>query len=352
MLRGKNMKLPAPAESSAPSPKPRRWMREIAKRVAVLVFLWMAWLAWNPGEDLRDGRHDRRENGIWLAHGWIGGDEWFRRNRKEAEKPRYRSPEALTELAARLTRHGVTEVYPHLCPVEAGGRLPPVDAMAAEHFLDALPGMRVWPWVGGTLDHVRLEDPQWRGDFTANLRGLLTAHPRLTGVHLNIEPLPDGTAEYLLLLDEIRAVLPPGKKLSIAAYPPPTRWQPSPEVHWGESYFREVSRRSDQMVVMTYDTGIRFEKAYTLLMSQWTREILEWSEGRPVLLGVPAYEDAHTSYHKPEIENIPNALAGIHAGLRKFPVLPGHYRGIAIYSDWEMNPAKWQAVEERFGSPH
>ena len=154
---------------------------------------------------------------------------------------------------------------------------------------------------------------------------------------------------YLTLLDEIRAALPEGKKLSIAAYPPPTRWQPTKEVHWGEAYFREVAKRADHLAVMTYDTGIKFQKPYRKLMKDWTREILAWSEGKPVLIGIPAYEDAGVDWHDPKVENIPNALAGMHAALLSFDNLPDNYRGIAIYCDWEMNEGKWGDVREFFG---
>ncbi len=339
--------------TNAPGPTPRRkrsLRREISKRLAVIGVLWMGWLLWSPGDDIRDGRHDRRENGLWLAHGWMGGDEWFERHGKEDEKPRYRSPEALTALAERLRRHGISDVFPHLCPAEPGGKLPAVDAAATERFLDALPGVRVWPWVGGTIADVDIDEASWRKTYAANIRTLLEAHPRLAGVQLNIEPLKDGTEPYLLLLDEIRAALPEGRKLSIAAYPPPTRWQPTQEVHWGENYFREVAKRADHLAVMTYDTGIKFQKPYRKLMKDWTREILAWSEGKPVLIGIPAYEDAHTDYHKPDVENIRNALAGMHAALLSYDALPENYRGIAIYCDWEMDEAKWRDVGERFGS--
>lgn len=330
--------------------KNRSLLRALLKRFMVLAVLGLAWVLWSPGDEITDGRHDRRENGLWLAHGWIGGDEWFTKFRKEGEKPRYRSEEALKSLAARVKAHGISDVFPHLCPAEPGGRLPAVDVEATERFLDALPGVRVWPWVGGTLVDVDIYDAGWRKAYAGNIRLLLEAHPRLAGVQLNIEPLRDGTEVYLTLLDEIRAALPAGKKLSIAAYPPPTRWQPTNEVHWGESFFREVAKRSDHLAVMTYDTGIKFQKAYRKLMKDWTREILAWSEGKPVLIGIPAYEDAETTYHNPEVENIRNALMGMHAALGSFDRVPDNYRGIAIYCDWEMTEEKWKDVRKLFGA--
>ena len=172
-------------------------------------------------------------------------------------------------------------------------------------------------------------------------------HPRFAGVHLNVEPLTSGDQAFLKFLDQLRTAIPSGKILSIAAYPPPTRWHPFPEVHWEESYFREVARRTDQLAVMMYDTSLRVPKLYQRLMSDWTVEVLEWSEGKPVLLGVPTYDDAGTEYHRPDVENLENALLGIHQGLSA-KSLPTNYQVIVIYCEWETDATEWNAVRERF----
>src|SRR5438034_2866009 len=41
---------------------------------SLLLAVWFGYLLWSPGLDIRDGRHDRGRNGIWLGHGWLGGD--------------------------------------------------------------------------------------------------------------------------------------------------------------------------------------------------------------------------------------------------------------------------------------
>ena len=75
--------------------------------------------------------------------------------------------------------------------------------------------------------------------------------------------------------------------------------------------------------------------------------VLDWSEGRPVLLGVPTYSDADTGYHDPSVENLEHALLGIHAGLASRP-LPANYQGIAIYCDWETDEAEWGHWQKHF----
>src|SRR5688572_20150738 len=179
------------------------------------------------------------------------------------------------------------------------------------------------------------------------IRALLSRHPRLAGVHLNVEPLRSGDKDFLVLLEEIRGGLPPGKVLSLAAYPPPTQWHPFPDVHWEESYFREVARRCDHVAVMMYDAGQKFPKTYQRLMADWTVEVLEWSEGKAVLLGVPTYDDAGVGYHDPKVENLENALLGIHRGLLR-KSMAGNYQGVAIYCDWETSDSEWAYFREHF----
>lgn len=324
-------------------------LRRIGIGVALVVAcVLLGYGVWRPGLEVRDGRHDLGRNAIWLAHGWLGADEWFIKHGRTNEFGRYRDPARIRELAEKLRRHGITDVFPHLCPAEATGRLPAVDARQVEQFLDAFNGFRVLPWIGGPNgSSVRAHDPKWRAFFVAGVQELLAHHPRIAGVHLNVEPLPSGDREFLVLLDELRRALPPGKMLSVAAYPPPTRWHPFADVHWEEPYFRQVASRCDQMAVMMYDAAQQLPKAYQRLMADWTVEVLRWSGGKPVLLGVPTYDDAGVGYHDPKVENLTNALLGIHRGLSKRP-LPANYQGVAIYCEWETSEAEWAYLRGHF----
>jgi len=307
----------------------------------------IAYALWRPGTEVRDGRNDRGSNGIWLAHGWFGGDEWFVRNNKTNEFTKYRAPESIKVLSEKLRRRGIKDVFPHLCPAEPTGHLPAVDARQVEQFLEMFSEFRVMPWIGGPNgSSVRANSGKWREAFVADIRELLAQHPRLAGVHLNVEPWRSGDKDFLVLLDAVRAALPPGKLLSLAAYPPPTRWHRFPDVHWEEDYFREVARRCDQLAVMMYDAGQRIPKTYQRLMADWTREVLEWSEGKAILLGVPTYDDAGVGYHDPRVENLRNALLGIHTGLARN--VTANYQGVAIYCEWETSEMEWAYFREHF----
>jgi hypothetical protein len=317
----------------------------------VLVFVVGAtYVVWQPGADVRDGSHDKTRNAIWIGHAWLGDDAWFLRNGKQAKMSFYRSEGAIRDLAANLKRNGIRDVYPHLCPSGGNGELPGIDEQQVARFLDNFGGFRVMPWVGGVFGQsARIEDAAWRARFCAGIAELLARHPRLAGIHLNVEPCPSGNAALLVLLQEIRAVLPAGKLLSVAAYPPPTFWQRELEVHWEETYFRALATRVDQLTVMMYDTGIPYRKPYVRLMKSWTREVLDWSEGREVLLGLAAYDDAGTGWHDPAVENLETGLAGIHAGLGRMP--RENYAGVALYCEWEMDAGEWDYWAAHFLRP-
>jgi hypothetical protein len=322
----------------------------VAVGVVVLVVL-VAYAVWSPGRDVRDGRHDVGRNGIWIGHGWLADDLWFKREDETDLIPQFRDPERIEALATLLRDHHITDVFAHLCPAQPDGRIPDVDHEQVERFLDAFDGFRVMPWVGGIAGSQPFPDPSWRSTFVESVRALLEAHPRFAGVHVNIEPCPSGNAAFLDLLDELRAALPDGKVLSVAAYPPPTRWHPHPNVHWDRAYYGQVARRADQIVVMMYDTSIRFRKVYQQVTASWTRHVLEWSGDADVLLGLPAYDDEGAGYHVGRVENLRNALLGIHAGLGGLDPLPANYQGVAIYCEWEMDDAEWADFAARFLKP-
>jgi len=316
----------------------------------LIVFLGvisLAYCLWSPGKTIRDGRHDLRANGIWIQHGWLGDDLWFKQYGRD--KTLFRDEKKIRDLADLLASHGVKYVFPHACPTHPRGFIAPVDPVQTEQFLDHFSDFQVIPWIGGVLnEHCSPELPQWRANFVSSAVDLLQSHPRLAGVHINIEPMPTGNADFLILLDELRQAMPADKILSVAAYPPPTRWHPYPDVHWDESYFREVARRVDQLAPMMYDTAIKLPKFYQHLMSSWTSMVLDWSEDSQVLLGIPAYDDADVDYHDPKVENLKNALVGIHAGLSRYESLPANYAGVAIYSEWEMDQNKWDDFKREF----
>jgi hypothetical protein len=279
----------------------------------------------------------------------IGADDWFRREHKQDHFADFRDPANIRRLASRLRAQHITDVFPHVSPADKNGNLPAVDATQVDRFLDAFAGFRVMPWTGGVVDKTcRIRDATWRRYFVESIIGLLVRHPRFAGVHLNIEPCESGNQDFLQLLDGLRQALPDRFLLSVAAYPPPLWWQPFHAVHWDASYLRQVAQRADQLAVIMYDTALPWPRAYQRVMRRWTHAGLANAAHASILLGVPAYDDAGTGYHDPAVENLANALLGIHAALDAYPALPEPYQGVAIYCEWEMDEAEWSYWQQHF----
>lgn len=293
---------------------------------------------WQPGSG--NSLPEYSNNAIWIGHGWLGGDSWFERNQRNRND--FRTIEKISALFKKLSDNKISTVYPHLCPSQLSGRIARYDSAQVERFLDVAAeyNVKVIPWLGGVLDEsARPSNEKWRKNFVASVDELLKKHPRLAGIQINIEPMPSDEAGFITLLEELRPVTQ-GKILSVAAYPPPTRWHQYPDVHWELEFIRRVAARCDQMAAMMYDTAIPLEKFYTKLMTEWTDQLADAvrSGKCELLLGIPAYEDAGVGYHHPRVENITSALQGISAAGGSKDA-----NGIAIYCEWEMDEAKWQS---------
>jgi len=183
-------------------------LRIVAALAVILGIPALGYLFWQPGNDAP--LPEFANNAIWIGHGWLGDDEWFIRNGRDPAK--FRSEAKISELLRKLADHRIRTVYPHLCPARFDGRIAAYDDAQVERFLDLAEkhGIKVIPWLGGVLDgSARPDDENWRRNFIASAGELLTKHPRLAGVQINIEPLPSGDADLLRLLDEMRPVLPP-----------------------------------------------------------------------------------------------------------------------------------------------
>jgi hypothetical protein len=294
--------------------------------------------------ELKPGAFDRGDNALWMRRHWMH------------EGP---TTAEITALVESLRARGIRRIYPFLGPMDREGwpgwrskaglvRYVPDRAGAFLAEIHRLaPEIRVVPWTGGNLDSdVHLQDETQRRGFAGHARRLIELGA--DGVHLNVEPLKSGTDAYLELLREVRAAI--GKHtLSVAAYPPPTAFQPDSEVHWELPFMREVCKNADEIAVMAYDTGITSAPDYESVLSAWTRQLAaalpspskggcEW------LMGVSAYDD-DKDYHRPDVETIEHSLNGILAGLRGIKTAV-NFRGVAIYASFTTDERKW-AVYDR-----
>lgn len=325
------------------------WIR-ISAMLAVPALAAGAFLLWQPGERVTDGRHDRGNNGVFLGDGWLtAGEDLLRKPETVPLYQQFHDTHAIEGHLSDLRSRNMLWLFPHLGPCTADGDLPPYANTVTQTFgfISGARGQHVLPWVGGTKgEGVRWQDPKWRQTFCAACAKLVERNNLLEGVLVHVEPWPDGDADGLKLLEELRAALPKDKKLAVAACPPPTVFQRSRDTQWGEPYFRQVAQRCDLMVPMLYGTGLPSRKLYVNLTRQWTKECLAWAAPTPVLLAVPAYDQEQPG-HRPQVESLQNALRGVHAGLGDGPP-PANYQGLALFADFSATPAHWQTWKDEF----
>ncbi len=281
------------------------------------------------------------DHAIWLRR------RWLHEARTDAE---------IAELVRRVRAHGITTLYPFVGPMKPGGRfgwrdgeaIREVDLAVASAFFSRIhaedPALLVLPWTGGLLERdVSLDDPAWRAAFVAQAVALTAAGA--DGVQVNIEPMPEATSGYLELLRELRAGMGPGKRVSVAAYPPVTPLHPYADVHWSLGFLREVCVAADDVSVMAYDTALPTEAAYRDLVGQWTGELARtFADGRcGWRVGVPSYED-DKPWHRPEAETLRAALDGVTAGIAGAPEGRAPL-GAAVYASWTTDAAEWAAFD-------
>ena len=328
---------------------PRFWGGVFA--FAALIFV--AHSFWQPGLRVRDGRHDLGRNALWIGHGWLGADSWFDADKPD-EKTRFRSAQSIDKLAQLCRDNGIRDLYPHLTPTRADGAMAEADDAQIERFLDGTKGLRVLPWIGGRMDkHIAPGDAAQTARFVQSVGALTRRHPRLAGVHLNVEPWKSGDAGMLRLLDRLKAEIGPSKILSISGYPPQSEWYPL-RLAWSRNYYREVAARCDQIAVMLYDSSLHDAKLYRWFVARWSRAVLSWTRDSQteILLGVPTYGAAGPTtgplYHNPRVENLSNSLAALHRALNDSGTLPASYQGAAIYCEWETDDSEWKTWREEF----
>lgn len=288
--------------------------------MTVTAYIALAPLPAPPAGTLDGGR-----NAIWLGHKWFSGSV-------EAAQ--------IDALLAKLSAHGVRDVYIHVGPLDARGFIPappPTSWANVRNRLKAS-GLRLFAWVGGVTrwsygeapDTIDASRPEVRAGIVKTARDLLDVG-HFDGIHYDLEITPSGDAGLLALLDDTRAAC--GDALLSVATPnlrPP--WLLVPHL-WALADFREVARRCDQIAVMAYDTGLPSGLAYSRYVAWETRTLREALPATDLRMGVPTFREP-TRSHRPSAETPATTLRGIaHSGAR--------ITGIAIYAEWTTTDDDW-----------
>ncbi|MFJ6751059.1 hypothetical protein ACIQNI_23150 [Streptomyces sp. NPDC091266] len=295
----------------------------------------------------------RGRDALWLGHAWVDG-------RRDASD--------VAALRRRVQGTGIRDLYVHAGPLEHDGSLPPARTahprarwlIGAMH--RALPGVRVHAWLGDRLVYdpgarggLRLSDAAARAAIVRSARQVLAEG--FAGVHLDVEPLHSGNADYLRLLDRLGpAVRGRGAILSVAVH----QIDPLPGLHtvtgtltghpkWlSQRFFGQVARRVDQIALMSYDTGLPTEGLYGGYVAQQTRLALEATGGRTqLLMGLPFFHTDDMGHHA-SAETVRAAVRGIRLGLSREDRDRKQF-GMALYVDFAATDEDWSAYRRGWG---
>lgn len=282
------------------------------------------------------------DDALWLGHAWVGGQK------TEAD---------VAGLAATLRGTGISDLFVHVGPLDDDGSLDPAKAPAATLFAtqvhDLIPGVRVQAWLGDEIapsGGMNIEDQATRARIVTAARQVMGRG--FDGVHLDLEPVGDADPGYLALLSALGPVVhAAGGILSVSAEQVEpvsgTRWAMEAvegrSSWWSAGYLHQVASRVDQVAIMSYDTALWSPSAYAgFVRDETTVTLAAVPSNVAVLIGVPAYHDAHSLAHVSSAETVAAALRGVRLALKDGT--PANRRfGVALYIDFAATSADWSA---------
>jgi len=319
-------------------------VRTVFRAFVVLAVATVAaclYLAFAPYGDAAPHPFNQNRNAIWLEHRWL-------------EKAH--SVEEMEQMFRFLDHHGIVYAYPHLIPFDGAGRLPLHNREQMRALLSTArrvaPEMKILPWVGGlrvgykrsrpgTLD---LGDLGQRQRIVAECRGLMDEG--FDGIHVNVEPVPNGDDDFLALLRALRTAIGGGILSLSATRPGPIAPTFAPNFFWTADYYSRLADSADQVVVMAYDTALptpSLYRRYVAYAAGFVNATLARASRTRVLVGIPTYKETGLM-HRKAVETPENALLGVVAGLRG-RTGGGTFEGVALYAEWTTDPEDWEVYE-------
>ncbi|GIH68651.1 membrane protein [Sphaerimonospora thailandensis] len=329
----------------------RLFLRWTALAAAVVVLLGLAAVAalrWQfagtPAPWARTTGHDA----LWMGHAWVDGR---------------RTAEDVDALAVRLRGSGIRDVYVHSGPLDYDGTLRPDKYPNAQNFLkwwrERLPEVRVSAWLGqkvGADEKPRLDlaDPPARERIVAGARALVDLG--FDGIHYDFEPVADGDGPFLSMLRETRQAI--GTKLLTTATQQieplpglrhPSRLAIGHDKYWSSDYFRQVVELTDQVAIMTYDSGMPLRSLYGgFVVRQAEIAMGLVPEDKTLLIGAPAYHDHGVTWGD-AAESVAAAADGTRLALTEHG--PRTDLGLALYVDFAATEEDWEEYRTAWVDP-
>jgi hypothetical protein len=319
----------------------QKWPVRTARVVLALVLIVLLLDFDYPNGVPTGAEFDRGENAVWIEDRW--SSTLITSDKRMA-------------LADTLRGHGIKWVYADQGTLRPDGTLPKTGSAYAGGLVNDIhrsqTTMQVLAWVRGrTLaggGGLSLADREVRARIAEECRRFVEDFA-FDGVHLDIEPAPSGDPNYLDLLAEVRAAIG-NKTISVAAmkltpYAPHLDTFHLLPYSWEPDYYKEIGRRTDQVVLVGYDSGVPFANLYIKYLGWQTTGVLESLRNMPaqVLVGVPSYSGDRWNFHE-RAENLGSGLQGVIESLkdlRRNGSLPDNFEGVSIFGEWTTSDQEW-----------
>lgn len=238
--------------------KSRKWRIRL---VLGLIFILLGWLVWQflpppAPPPLPDDYHPPKA--AWMEITWSMDAH------TDAE---------IQALAENLRTHEINTVFAYVSYLKEGDFFNPTFDHAknfTEQMHAIAPEITLLAWIGvpinitmasGQRINNRLADTQIQQTI-ADFSRQVVEELGFDGIHLNAEPIADGSTAFIETLQAIRSELPTEAILSLAAHalhpvePVLVEQYPKTDYRWSDDYLRIVAENSDQVAMMAYDSGL------------------------------------------------------------------------------------------------
>ena len=297
---------------------------------------------------IQNRHHSQGKNALWARHQWVGEPH---------------SPAEYAQLITLLQQHGISDVFFHVGPLNAQGRIEahkyPFASDLLRRLKQSYPQLHIQAWIGQV--EVRGGGPLDLSNPIVQKNILHTAEIFLElgfdGIHYNIEPIYSDDTRLLELLQQTKKITQSRQKLLSFSCDEPellpgmsylSRFISKQAGFWTLDYYRQVAEHVDQLAVMMYDTALPTDWLYGHAVKWITQKLLtELPSETTLFMGVPSYEDTSWSFH-PKAENISSGLRGIKQGLATFHNSKLQNFGVAVYAEWTTDADEWKTFAKEW----
>jgi hypothetical protein len=325
----------------------RKWRIRFILGIVGILLAWLIWQFLPPPQSPPLPETYHAQKAVWLDITWA----------MDAH-----NDTEIQALAQNLQAHEIDTIFAYVSYLKPGDFFNPTfdHAQKFTQKMHAIaPDITLLSWVGVPI-HVttpngqyidnRLADPKVQtviADFSRQAVDDLG----FDGIHLNAEPIADGSSVFIETLQAIRSQLPSGAILSLAAQalhpvePTIVEQYPKTEYRWSEDYLKQVAENSDQIAIMAYDSGLFLPRDYRVWMAYQVRTsaaILAPFDTQ-LFIGVPVSEEGTLS-HNLTVEYLANALYGVRLGISQSQDFET-VTGIAVYPYWEISESEWALLD-------